>query len=65
MPFVPGFLRWLILLAMPACLLWQAAEAVQRNQWFTAAPMLAWWLILAGVFLVHRTYDKGLFGKRR
>lgn len=65
MPFVPGLLRWLILLAMPACLLWQAAEAVQRSQWFTAAPMLAWWLILAGVFLVHRTYDKGLFGKRR
>lgn len=65
MPFVPGLLRWLILLAIPAAILWFASEAVQRDLWFTATPILAWWLILATVFLFHRTYDKGLFGKRR
>ena len=65
MPFVPGLLRWLILLAIPAAILWFASEAVQHDLWFTATPILAWWLILATVFLFHRTYDKGLFGKRR
>ncbi len=65
MPFVPAFLRWMLILAMPVALIWQAAEAVQTNQWFTVAPMFAWWFILAVVFFMHRTYDKGLFGKRR
>lgn len=65
MPFVPGLLRWLVLLAMPCATLWAAAEQVQQQHWFAAAPLLAWWLVLAFVFLLHRTYDKGLFGKRR
>ncbi len=65
MPFVPGLLRWLILLALPAGILWFAAEAVQHKLWFNATSILTWWLILAFVFLIHRTYDKGLFGKRR
>lgn len=65
MPFVPGLLRWLILLAMPCAIIWQAAEQVQQGLWFTTAPLLAWWLLLALVFCLHRTYDKGLFGKRR
>ena len=53
------------LLALPAALLWFAAEAVQHGYWFTATATLAWWLLLAIVFCIHRTYDKGLFGKRR
>ena len=65
MPFVPAFLRWLILLAMPCTIIWQAAEQVKHGLWFTAAPMLTWWLVLALVFCIHRTYDKGLFGKRK
>ena len=65
MPFVPALLRWLILLAIPCTIIWQAAEQVQQGLWFTTAPMLAWWLLLAIVFCLHRTYDKGLFGKRR
>ena len=65
MPFVPGLLRWLVLLAMPAGIIWFAAEAVQHQLWFNATSILTWWLILAFVFLIHRTYDKGLFGKRR
>ena len=40
-------------------------EQVQQQHWFAAASLLAWWLVLAFVFLLHRTYDKGLFGKRR
>lgn len=65
MPFVPWVLRWLVLLALPAALLWFAGEAVQHGFWFTASSMLVWWLALALVFCLHRTYDKGLFGKRR
>lgn len=65
MPFVPGILRWLVLLALPGLVIWVAAEQVQQQHWFAAAPLLAWWLVLAFVFLLHRTYDKGLFGKRR
>ena len=65
MPFVPALLRWLILLAIPCTIIWQAAEQVQQGLWFTTAPMLVWWLLLAIVFCLHRTYDKGLFGKRR
>ncbi len=65
MPFVPGFLRWLILLAFPCTVLWHAGQQVQLGHWFEASSMLAWWLILAFVFCIHRTYDKGLFGKRR
>ncbi len=65
MPFVPGALRWLILLAMPCALLWFAAEQVQQNHWFSTTPLLIWWFTLALVFCLHHTYDKGLFGKRR
>lgn len=65
MPFVPGLLRWLVLISIPCAMLWFAAESVQHGYWFTATSMLVWWLLLAGVFLLHRTYDKGLFGKRR
>ncbi|MEE1266323.1 MAG: hypothetical protein UHH87_08555, partial [Akkermansia sp.] len=65
MPFVPGFLRWFILLALPCGVIWAAIGQVQQGHWFTAAHLLAWWLVLAFVFLLHRTYDKGLFGKRR
>lgn len=65
MPFVPGVLRWGVLLALPAALLWFAAESVKHGYWFTATATLAWWFILAIVFCIHRTYDKGLFGKRR
>ena len=65
MPFVPALLRWLVLLAMPGVVVWQAAEMVQQGLWFTAVPLLVWWLVLALVFCMHRTYDKGLFGKRR
>lgn len=65
MPFVPALLRWVILLAMPCMLLWQASVFVQRGEWFTTAPLLAWWLLLALVFCVHRTHEKGLFGRRR
>ena len=65
MPFVPGFLRWLILLGLPCAVVWAAAGQVQHGYWFAAAPLLAWWLVLALVFLLHRTHEKGLFGKRR
>lgn len=65
MPFVPGLLRWLILLVMPCGVVWAAAEQVKLGLWFTASPLLAWWLILALVFLLHRTHEKGLFGRRR
>lgn len=65
MPFVPALLRWLILLALPCIILWQAAEQVRLGNWYTTAPLLVWWLLLAVVFCIHRTYDKGLFGKRR
>ena len=65
MPFVPFLLRWLILLAMPVGIVWYAAEMLQQARWFCAAPMLLWWLVLAFIFCIHRTYDKGLFGKRR
>lgn len=65
MPFVPGLLRWLVLLAIPAAIVWFASGAVQHGYWFSATAMLLWWLALALVFLLHRTYDKGLFGKRR
>ncbi len=65
MPFVPGFLRWLILLALPCLALWQTCEQVQQGHWFATSHLLAWWLLLAVVFMMHRTYDKGLFGKRR
>lgn len=65
MPFVPGILRWGILLALPAAILWFASESVQHGYWFTASAMLVWWCLLAIVFCLHRTYDKGLFGKRR
>ena len=65
MPCVPGFLRWLILLALPCLALWQTCEQVQQGHWFATSHLLAWWLLLAVVFMMHRTYDKGLFGKRR
>ena len=65
MPFVPGFLRWLILLALPCAIIGYATGQVQQQAWFTASHFLAWSLVLIGIFLVHRTYDKGLFGKRR
>lgn len=65
MPFVPALLRWLVLLAMPACIIWQAGQLVQTGHWFAAAPLLAWWLALALVFCLHRTHEKGLFGRRR
>ncbi len=65
MPFVPGLLRWLIILSLPGIVLWQAAQQVQTGHWFAAAPMLAWWLTLAIVFCLHRTHEKGLFGRRR
>ena len=65
MPFVPGLLRWLILLALPCGVIWTAAEQVKLGLWFTASPLLAWWVILALVFLLHRTHEKGLFGRRR
>lgn len=65
MPFVPGVLRWGVLLALPTALLWFASESLQHGYWFTASTMLAWWCILSIVFCIHRTYDKGLFGKRR
>ena len=65
MPFVPGLLRWLILLALPCGVIWTAAEQVKLGLWFTASPLLVWWVILALVFLLHRTHEKGLFGRRR
>ncbi|MBR2313372.1 MAG: hypothetical protein IKA55_00815 [Akkermansia sp.] len=65
MPFIPGLLRWLILLALPGVIIWQSSVYIQQGQWFTSSALLAWWLLLAIVFLLHRTYDKGLFGKRR
>lgn len=65
MPFVPGLLRWLIILAMPAGIIWAASEQVQTGHWFAAGPLLAWWLALALVFCLHRTHEKGLFGRRR
>ncbi len=65
MPFVPGVLRWFILLSLPCGVIWAAAEQVKLGHWFTASPLLAWWVILALVFLLHRTHEKGLFGRRR
>ena len=65
MPFVPGLLRWLVILSLPGIVLWQAGQLVQTGHWFAAAPMLAWWLSLAIVFCMHRTHEKGLFGRRR
>ena len=65
LPFVPGILRWLVLLCLPGIILWQACTQIQHGLWFSTAAMLLWWLLLVIVFLLHRTYDKGLFGKRR
>ena len=65
MPFVPGLLRWLVILSLPGIVLWQAGQLVQTGHWFAAAPILAWWLSLAIVFCMHRTHEKGLFGRRR
>lgn len=65
MPFVPALLRWLIILAMPGIILWQAGQQVQAGHWFHAAQLLVWWLALALVFCLHRTHEKGLFGRRR
>lgn len=54
MPYVPAILRWLVILLLPAGIVWQAAQLVQQGAWYYSAQLLVWWLLLAFVFLLHR-----------
>ena len=65
LPFFPGWLRMLILIIVPAWLLWLANQALQMSYWFPVAHALAWWVLLLAAFLFLRPVEKGLFGRRR